>query len=105
MRRRIAWQLGLATAAVIGTAGGARGQIVRQSFTATATPVIDESFNVLEPPDTMGCVGINHFAQFLNGTFSVYNKTNGAEVVNMTDAEFWQNVAHVSYPGNGISDP
>jgi len=36
------------------------------------------------PPDTVGFAGIDHFAECVNTNFSVYSKTTGARVVNIT---------------------
>jgi len=56
----------------------------------------------------MGAVGINHFVQFLNGTFSIYNKSDHTEVMNISDADFWTNAGvSLDDPDHGvaISDP
>jgi hypothetical protein len=41
------------------------------------------------PPDCNGAVGPNHFVEFINGVFAVYNKTNGDLVDFKTDVDFW----------------
>jgi hypothetical protein len=41
------------------------------------------------PPDCNGTIGPNHFVQFVNGIFAVYNKTNGVRVQIETDLDFW----------------
>jgi hypothetical protein len=59
------------------------------------------------PPDCNGAVGPNHFVQFINGVFAVYNKTNGHRMLFMTDVDFWAN-AGVGLDASGltgISDP
>jgi hypothetical protein len=32
------------------------------------------------PADANGAIGPRHFVEFINGSFAVYNKTNGAQV-------------------------
>ena len=41
------------------------------------------------PPDCDGAVGPDHFVEFINGVFAVYNKTNGNRVEFKTDVDFW----------------
>lgn len=55
------------------------------------------------PPDTDGAVGANSFAEFINGQFTVYRKSDGSNVTRITDTQFWAN-AHVTL-SNGVSDP
>jgi hypothetical protein len=43
------------------------------------------------PPDTMGAVGPNHIVELINGRYSVYNKTTGANVQTSTLDQFWTN--------------
>jgi T5SS/PEP-CTERM-associated repeat protein len=57
----------------------------------------------LEPPDTMGAAGPNHFVAFNNGSFSIFNK-NGALVSQVSDTSFWTSALNGSNPG-GLSDP
>lgn len=47
----------------------------------------------LIPPDTMGAAGVDHFVQFVNGRFAVYNKSNGSTVgiATSSDSTFWNN--------------
>lgn len=65
------------------------------------------SNNNVAPPDTMGSIGPNHYAQFLNGSFNVYNRTTGANLVSKTDTAFWQGVTGISYfdYAPGLGDP
>lgn len=59
----------------------------------------------LVPPDPDGAVGPNHFVQFINGRFSVFDKHSGAMTKTMTDLAFWTN-AGVALPENAlVSDP
>jgi hypothetical protein len=100
-----------ACAAVLATiATSAPAQpVLRQNFTAISVPALDlENLTVREPPDTMGAVGLHHYVQFLNGTFSIYNKSDHAELLNITDEQFWTNAGvDLSDPDHGvaISDP
>src|SRR3954451_17608804 len=84
------------------------GQAHAQSFSTGAnfTTVTRSQTNalagIIEPPDTMGAAGPNHFVAFNNGSFSVFNK-NGAVVSQVSDTSFWTS-ALGSDPG-GLSDP
>ncbi|MDB6019925.1 MAG: hypothetical protein JWR19_4414 [Pedosphaera sp.] len=72
-----------------------------QNFTA-ATLFIDAG---LVPPDSDGAIGPNHFVEFINGRFSVFDKNSGTRVQTMTDISFW-NSAGVSFPAGAFtSDP
>ena len=57
------------------------------------------------PPDTMGAIGVDHFVQFVNGRFGVYNKASGALNFGSTasDATFWNNAGAVWQ--SALSDP
>src|SRR6266446_1672884 len=69
-------------------AGNGHAQVVvaiGQNFTA-ATFNVDSPFR---PPDSNGAVGPLHFVEFINGRFSVFNKSDGAKVKTMTDMTFW----------------
>ena len=59
------------------------------------------------PPDCNGAVGPNHYVEFINGNFTVYNKTNGSRIRRISDTSFWTSVAHVNnFPSGGaLSDP
>jgi hypothetical protein len=57
------------------------------------------------PADGNGAAGPLHFVEFINGRFSVYEKTNGNRVQTMTDLQFW-NAAGLSIPSTQtVSDP
>jgi hypothetical protein len=46
----------------------------------------------LEPPDSDGSVGLNHYVELTNGTFAVYNKSDGSLVGSkISDTTFWSN--------------
>jgi hypothetical protein len=59
---------------------------VGQNFTGS-----DNSQSNITPADGNGAVGPDHFVEFINGAFAVYNKTNGARVLRITDTKFWSN--------------
>src|SRR5256885_16738619 len=58
---------------------------IGQNFTASTYG--QDSF--LLPPDANGAAGPNHFVQLINGRYSVFSKTNGVRVANMTALAFW----------------
>jgi hypothetical protein len=45
----------------------------------------------LTPPDGNGAVGLNYFVEFVNGSFAVYNKSDGSGVVQISALKFWSN--------------
>ena len=51
----------------------------------------------ITPADGNGAVGLNYFVEFVNGSFSVYNKSDGSGVVQISDMDFWSNAG----PGGG----
>jgi len=55
------------------------------------------------PPDTQGAVGTDQTAAFVNGRYTVYRKSDGAELATATLDEFW-NAAGVTPLGNSF-DP
>ncbi len=58
------------------------------------------------PPDTMGAVGTNHVSEMINGTFAVYDKTDGSLVSRVSLNTFWANVQGVTLnPFNSVFDP
>jgi autotransporter-associated beta strand protein/T5SS/PEP-CTERM-associated repeat protein len=58
----------------------------------------------LEPPDVMGAVGLNNYAEFLNGSFTVYNKA-GTQVQRISDGTFWNNAGISGVSTSTLSDP
>jgi hypothetical protein len=56
------------------------------------------------PPDCNGMAGPAHYVEFINGRFSVYDKTNGTRVFTESGATFWAN-AGVSLGAATSSDP
>jgi hypothetical protein len=57
------------------------------------------------PADANGAAGPQHFVEFINGRFSVYDKTTGSRLQTMTDLDFWS-AAGLSIPSTrDVSDP
>ena len=70
-------------------AASAHAQVIvqiGQNFTGS-----DNSQSDITPADGDGAVGPKYFVEFINGAFAVYNKTNGARVLRITDTKFWSN--------------
>lgn len=57
------------------------------------------------PPDPDGAVGAGRFVEFINGSFTVYNATNGARVIRISDEQFWANAGVTISSDAGVSDP
>src|SRR2546428_13870209 len=74
---------------------------IGQNFTGTT----EDSNNPIFPPDCNGAIGPQHFVEFINGSFTVYNRTNGLSVKRITDVKFWADagVNASGYPA--VSDP
>ncbi len=55
------------------------------------------------PPDSMGAVGIEHYAEFINGRFRVYRKGGlNVPLLTLSDSQFWSNAG---VPSSALSDP
>jgi len=65
----------------------------------------DNSITGLTPADANGAIGPQHFVEFINGAFVVYNKTNGERVLGITDAQFWTNAGVVISSDDSVSEP
>lgn len=52
------------------------------------------------PPDTMGAAGKTQLTEFVNGGFAVFNKSNGATQLAMSDVAFWQAAGQTSANGD-----
>ena len=57
------------------------------------------------PPDSNGAIGPRHFMEFINGTVSVYNRTNGLRVQHKTNLKFWSDAKVIISPDSAVSDP
>jgi hypothetical protein len=60
---------------------------------------------LLEPPDTMGAPGIDHYVQFVNGRFSIYNKSTGGQISSVTSLTFWNGAGVTFGASDSRSDP
>lgn len=57
------------------------------------------------PPDTNGAIGINHFVEFINGGYAVYNRSGALQAPAVSDSTFWLNAGVSSTLVNqGLSD-
>ena len=59
------------------------------------------------PPDTMGAIGPNDFAELINGVFAVYDKSSGALVGSrISDTTFWSTKVGIGADlSAGLTDP
>jgi hypothetical protein len=57
------------------------------------------------PADANGAIGPRHFVEFINGSFVVYNKTNGVSTKRISDTKFWSNAGVVLSPSDVTTDP
>ena len=74
---------------------------IGHNFTASTFRVDSDSV----PPDSDGAAGPDHFVEFINGRFSVFNKSNGVKAQTMADLSFWTQ-AGVTFPNTwGVTDP
>ncbi|HTL18865.1 MAG TPA: hypothetical protein VL793_16630 [Patescibacteria group bacterium] len=85
----------------LGQAAAQPVAVIGRNFTA-ATLRVDSS---AVPPDSEGAVGLSHYVEFINGRFSVFNKSDGAQVKTMTDRVFWSQ-AGITLPSTwDVTDP
>jgi hypothetical protein len=57
------------------------------------------------PADGNGVIGPQHFVEFINGSFAIYDKTTGTNVTRLSDVDFWFD-AGVTLPNDaGVADP
>jgi hypothetical protein len=61
---------------------------VGQNFTGVDYGSYNTNSGAL-PPDSNGAVGSDHYAEFINGMFAVYSKSNGQQLEIKTDVDFW----------------
>ena len=63
------------------------------------------SGNAFAPPDTNGAVGPGHVVEWINGSYQVYNKSNGTLVTSSSDGSFWNNAGiSTAITNAGLSD-
>ena len=65
----------------------------------------DNTSTFVTPADSNGAIGPNHFVEFINGAFAVYNKTNGTNISRISDINFWSNAGVSIAPFDTVSDP
>src|ERR1051326_6595943 len=100
VRACLVWILCFPTTGVL-TATAALNVQIGQNFTAST--LLSDTTSL--PPDSDGAIGPDHYVEFINGRFSVWNKTNAAVVQAMTDKTFWNNAGVSFGPSVSISDP
>src|SRR5438045_8090685 len=74
---------------------------VGQNF-AGSTYGNDSPYN---PPDCNGVAGPEQFVELINGRFTVYAKTNGAQLQTMSSSSFWTGAGLRFDSGVIASDP
>jgi hypothetical protein len=74
---------------------------IGQNFTATA----EDPNNPILPPDPDGTIGPQYFVEFINGSFTVFNRTNGQSIRRITDLEFWTDAGVNISADATVSDP
>src|ERR1051325_10594715 len=74
---------------------------IGQNFTSSTFGVNSSG----TPADPDGAVGPRHFVEFINGSFAVYNKTNGQSVKRLSDLKFWANAGIVLATSDIVTDP
>src|SRR5262245_43185750 len=94
----------LAVAAMTGRAHAQTGSIGAnfQTIDNNTTGIVS-GFTV-QPPDTTGAVGLNHFIEFNNGSFCIFNKNGTLVGSRRSDGQFWTD-AGISITTNNLSDP
>ncbi|HWC61559.1 MAG TPA: hypothetical protein VHC44_17845, partial [Verrucomicrobiae bacterium] len=65
----------------------------------------DNLSNPITPADSNGAIGPQHFVEFINGTFAIYNKTNGSLVTRISDLNFWANAGVPISFSDLVTDP
>jgi hypothetical protein len=74
---------------------------IGQNFTGSTFFVNSQAI----PPDSNGVIGPRYFVEFINGSFTVYNKTNGASVKRIADTKFWSNAGVILATSDAVTDP
>lgn len=73
---------------------------IGQNFTGSTYGVDSDS----QPADANGAIGPAHFVEFINGRYSVFDKTNGRRVQTLPDGTFWSR-AGITFSSNlGVTD-
>ena len=74
---------------------------IGQNFTASTYGIDSDAY----PPDAALAASSNYVVEFINGRFSVFNKTNSTPLQTMSDLSFWINAGVTFEPGVCVSDP
>jgi hypothetical protein len=77
------------------------GVTIGQNFTGTTFGVNSQAL----PPDSNGVIGPGYFVEFINGSFAVYNRTNGQSVKRIADTKFWSNAGVLLASSDIVTDP
>ena len=74
---------------------------IGQNFTGSTFGIDSSAI----PADGNGVIGPQHFVEFINGSFAVYNKTNGQVVKRIADSKFWSNAGVLLSTTDAVTDP
>ena len=80
-------------------------QSVRPTIGANFTATTYKFNGGYPPPDTMGAIGPNHFVEFINTRYAVYDEATGNLVQESTPEEFWQASWAKSVPEAQLANP
>src|SRR6266478_4186019 len=100
-RVRLAALLVSLCSALRGAAAPIPTMSIGQNFTSSTFFVNSQA----TPPDSNGAIGPRHFVEFINGSFAVYNKTNGQNVKRVTDLHFWSTAGVSLSTDSAVTDP
>lgn len=85
--------------------GPARSQTIGVNFSGLSLTDINALGSNLAPPDTDGAIGPNHFVEFINGGYAVFNRNGTLATSAVSDRTFWLNAGVSSTLVNqGLSD-
>lgn len=57
------------------------------------------------PPDANGAIGPQHFVELINGSFAVYDKITGENILRLSDVDFWGGAGITITSDQAITDP
>ena len=77
------------------------GISIGHNFTSSTFGVNSQAL----PPDPNGVIGPRHYVEFINGSFTVYIKTNGNSVKRIADTKFWANAGVTLATSDAVTDP
>lgn len=95
-----------AAAALLLAFGGAQAQTVGANFAGLSlSDTRPLNGFIYAPPDSDGAIGIDHFVEFINGGYAVFNRSGVLQAPVITDSTFWLNAGISSALVNqGLSD-